>query len=284
MRVFITGASSFTGCCIARAFVEKGHQVCGALTQELEEYTGLVRDRINFSKVGMFYEKVPFGSDDFIQSLKNFRPQVFINHGADIKGYRSPNFNIYRSVFTSTLNLDSVLDTLKEFNCGVVHSGTYFEKEEGGSPLSLGMYGYSKSIVWEKMLKGCKERSIFISKVVIPNPIGKFENEDRLIPTFVRQWKNKETPTLTTPDSVQDNVPVEWLAQVYLKAAIEPRVYRPSGFILSNEELVSKVSSCKVNLVHDKPAIIRYNNEPVEELKSPQRVQEFWDSFSYSAE
>lgn len=287
MKISLTGASSFTGCHIAKALVAAGHEVQAFFTRSSESYIGdlLIQRRVKFSNLSnsMCVYDAPFGSPVFLESLDHFKPDVFINHGADIKGYRSPDFNVEASVARSLFNHEEVIEKLFHVGCkGFVHSGTVFEPIDGMPAFSP--YGNSKFLVSSALEKACGSKKLAFSKIFIANPIGNFENEDRLIPIFVKQWISKQQPFLSAPRVVWDHVPAPWLARVYLEEAEQVyqtqkgHVRRPSGFQVDLESFVDMFCSeaRKLGLHLDfgvgenqNAPIPRLNNEPCVELDRP---------------
>lgn len=312
----MTGISSFTGCHIARAFSDAGHEVSAFLTRRLSDYTQkLERDRLAHSKVTSWIEEAPFGSENFLAALADHTGDVdlLINHGGSIKGYREANFDVLTSVALSIKEARAVMAALKKKNCQrFIHSGSIFEPNEGsgepGRDLSspaISIYGVSKNMTWQALSFYAHEQALPLSKIIIANPIGEFENPDRLVPTFVRKWKTGETPELRTAALVRDNIPAPWLAQVYLReaqlrtkpsnapqaASSQTRVLRPSGIVMNNGEFAQRLArevktqqpklSCELKLTpapSHEPAV-RVNTEPCPELSQSVQVDEFWRSW-----
>jgi nucleoside-diphosphate-sugar epimerase len=122
-KILLTGLSSFTGAHIARAFIENGDEVWASLTQTKNSYNDdYVKRRIEFSGVKNFIENAPLGSDNFLKSIQEKKFNIFINHGASIKGYRSPDFDFRNSFSNSTLKLREIIIALKESGCERVTS------------------------------------------------------------------------------------------------------------------------------------------------------------------
>lgn len=299
MKVALSGITSFTGCHIAHALGRAGHEVLALLTRPAEDY---ITDSMSQLRIGharqpglrLVYE-APFGSPRFLEAIASFAPEVLINHGAAIKGYRSPDFDGNRSAESSLLGLTKVLEALRAGGGkGVVHSGTVFEPIDGLPALSP--YGASKKIVADALQAACQDHGLSFSKIFIANPIGPFENEDRLIPVFARKWQAGEVPHLSVPRVAWDNVPAPWLAKVYVAEAERlargesGRICRPSGFCLSLAEFLALFAQQAArwgnapalpwtegeNLESPAP---RFNTQPCPELASPVAVAEFFDTW-----
>jgi UDP-glucose 4-epimerase len=246
-RVLITGLSSFTGAHIARAFVDAGCAVAAPLTRSLAEYeTPEIKERIKYSGVSHLVENCAFGSENFIKFMKHFEPQVLINHGAPIKNYRKPDFDVKKCVSESTLQLDVVCTLLADFDGKMLHTGSLFEKDLELEQEAYSAYGSAKTEVWEKIKSAASHEGLPLHKIVIPDPIGPFENKDRLATVFFHKWKKGEKVEVHNPEFVWDRLPATWLAQVYVQAAQDEetkghKIYRPSGFTDSNRAWAKKL-------------------------------------------
>ena len=308
-KVLLTGATSFTGHHIARAFRAAGYQVIATLTEKKSEPRDAVSaQRLERARVDHWIEEAAFGTPAFVDSIKLHRPQILINHGASIKGYRDPSFDYLKCVSTSLFEARTVMKTLRESGCkSFLHSGSIFEPDEGtlkagtaGSSEAISIYGTSKNLVWQGLRFFAHEASLPISKIVIANPVGPFENPDRLIPIFVSEWKSGKVPVLKTPKLVRDNIPASWLANVYLEEAEralnsahpESRVRRPRGYALSNERFLklfverftdSKPGfECPVH-IEEHPSTEpqeRFNQEPCKELSQGTALDQFWSEWT----
>lgn len=298
MRVALTGVTSFTGCHIARALVQTGHQVLALMTRPQGAYSNdlMASRRLSYASGEGSIQKTfeaPFGSQAFVDAISDFGPDVLINHGADIKGYRSPDFDVDRSVNSSLNNLSYVLGALKKAGSkGVLHSGSVFEPIDSLPELSP--YGKSKFLVSETLKNECKHFGLEFSKVYIANPVGPYENEDRLIPVFVQKWLSSQKPHLSAPTLVWDNVPAPWLASVYvneslrLASGLGGQIRRPSGFCEPLEIFVKRFcdyarqEGVTLDLGYTSSAPEpqkmppRLNTEPCAELSSQKSVDDFF--------
>lgn len=295
--VLMTGATSFTGCHVARILVDRGFEVIGTLTRpEIAYDTPLLRARRGHSAIPTWCSEAPFGSDRMRTLLSERRVDVFVNHGARIEGYRQADFDVARSCEASLRHVDEVMRALVAAGCRrVVHTGTFFEPDEptAGEPAGS-RYGESKGRTWEGIRDAALAAGLAVSKVVIPNPIGPLENPDRLVPSFHRMWRRGEIPVVRAPDLVRDQLPVTWLARTYLeeceRGGAETFVRRPSGFVLRNADFVRKVCdeiSLRSDLaprfrVEPEPTtepLRRVNREPAPELDDAIACERFWDDY-----
>ena len=123
---------------------------------------------------------------------------------------------------------------------GVIYSGTYFEQGEGGQVwqrTAATPYARSKALIWDALRRGCESRGLRPGKVVIPNPVGPLENDDRLIPCMIRHAEARTALQLQAPGQLVDHVPIDDLAADYIRLATqlltssEQAIVRPSGRI-----------------------------------------------------
>ena len=298
MKVFITGVSSFTGCHIARSFRNSSFKseikVFATLTKKLPEYSSLESQRLRYSLVDNWIEEAPFGSRNFIDSLNKIKPDILINHGASIKGYREKNFDVQSCVNKALFNLTDVFDILPD-TCKVIHSGSIFEKDSKRDLSAYSPYGLAKTLIWEELLKTKKKLSI--TKIVIPDPVGIFENTDRLGPVFFRKWNLGERVDLRNPDVVQDRIPAPWLARKYVQEAVKDsgemvegyRIVRPSAFCKKNLEWVERLAfyfEKKTNKKCPGWNVLanfdgeRKNIDPVEEVFDENECDKFFNEYS----
>jgi UDP-glucose 4-epimerase len=310
-QIFMTGVSSFTGAHIARKLVESGsYELTCSLTKSLNTYYSdkLNAERLEYSKCTNWFENYSLSNSETLKSLQKLSPKIWINHGAPIKGYRSPDFDFVKSFQDSIDGLVAALKIFKEQGGQLfVYSGSFFEPDEGvgefpgmvGVSEALSPYGLSKNLVWNTVRFFCMQMGISVLKVVIPNPIGPFENTDRLMPIFASRWQKGEIPELRLGQIVRDQLPVTWLANCYLRSiqdaqtqlgnSVFVKVKRPSGFVMTQKSFIELCIKefrqrypnikfeCKFGEAQSSEPIERFNSEPVMELNSAEAKKEFFD-------
>jgi hypothetical protein len=298
--LLLTGVASFTGSHIARACRDAGVRVVGVLTKGLDEYaTPSLRQRIAHSRVEDWIERAPFGSRRLIDAIRETRAGVFVHHGADLKGYRDPSFDVQACVRANCENAAEVFQALSLGGCGrFVYSGTFFEPD--GPRPAVSSYGIAKARIWEGYREAASDAGLAVTKIFIPNPVGPLENEDRLFPSFAKIWRSGGTPSLRTPHLVRDNLPAPWLAESYAREACRSvghgdRYLRPSGYVMSNLEFVTlflgwvaRVARREYEVVVEPIATteppVRHNTEPCPQLTDPVAEESFWSSWIESLE
>jgi nucleoside-diphosphate-sugar epimerase len=314
-KILMSGITSFTGAHIARALRNADHKVLGTLTQQSSVYENnpLLSKRMSFSRVTNWATNFAVASADSLKQIEEFKPQIWLGHGAPIKGYRSPDFDFLSSLDQTISGLKDALAVFKSYGGELyVHSGTVFEADEGvgetpglsGVSEAVSAYGMSKNLVWNAIRFFCAQIDLPVLKVVIPNPIGRYENEDRLMPLFSAKWKKGEIPEMRAAHLVRDQLPVEWLAQVYLKAiesfkgsgekSFSVKIKRPSGFVMTNHKFIELCQKefknrvpglrfdCRFESIQTREPLERFNSEPVPELRDTDARKVFFDEWTDS--
>jgi UDP-glucose 4-epimerase len=236
MRILLTGAASFTGMWFAKALMAKGHNVVAAIRRRRSDYAGLQAARLEqIAGDCELVWNVPFGTPAFLALITaqgSF--DVLCHHAADVKDYKSPDFDAMAATATNTHGLTQVLGALRQAGCNrIVLTGSVFEAHEGeGSDpgRAFSPYGLSKTLTAEMFTYYAAREGFALGKFVIPNPFGPYE-ERRFTDFLMRSWKDGKTPRIATPHYVRDNVPVTLLAAAYA-AFVES--LPAAGFVRTN--------------------------------------------------
>jgi nucleoside-diphosphate-sugar epimerase len=217
MRVLLTGASSFTGMWFAEALAAAGHEVAAAARGG--RYADPLRqarmDRVR--AVAQVVEDAPFGSHGFIDLVRDGGFDAIGLHGAEVGDYKSPDYDLEAAVAANTLNAETVFAAAG--GARVVLTGTVFEPGEGQGtePLvSFSPYGTAKARTGERLKAAAEVAGLPISKFVIANPFGPWEERkfQRLVMT---RWSKGEPVHIDQALYVRDNVPVDLMALAYVK-------------------------------------------------------------------
>ena len=249
--VAVTGVSSFTGFWICRAFLAAGWNVHGLCSRPKTRYSGLKALRL--SELG---KHIPLHFELLAQEgklsswIRDHRPGIWVHHHHFTDNYRSPHYDLRFALLVGIQPLPELLASLKTVDCsGIIYSGTYFEPEEGGQAVGVPItpYAQSKYEVWNALRLGATEIDLRCSKVVMANPIGPLENDDRLIPQLLRAAKAQQSFHLSFPENIADNIPVTTLAEFYVKIAGKlingsSDIVRPSGWVGTNGDWVAQIN------------------------------------------
>jgi nucleoside-diphosphate-sugar epimerase len=222
MKVILTGASSFTGYWFVEALSTAGHEVTatlsGADSSGAYESTRRVRlDRLR--KVCNLIFDASFGSRRFLEVIaESGKIDVLCHHWAEVRDYRSANFDALAALGKNTKAIESVLQALvRAGGQSFVLTGSVFEPGEGAGNLPMrafSPYGLSKGLTASVCAYNCERVGVPLRKFVIPNPFGPLE-EARFTDYLMRTWFSHRTASVTTPAYVRDNIHVSLLAMAY---------------------------------------------------------------------
>jgi nucleoside-diphosphate-sugar epimerase len=238
VKVLFTGASSFTGFWFARELAAAGAEVTAALRGAPAEYSGMRAERVRLLAPAV--EIAPdcaFGSARFVALIRGRAFDVLCHHGAEARDYRSPDFDALGAAAANTRN---IRETLALFAArggkALVATGTVFEPEEGSGPSprrAFSPYGLSKGLTWQILEYWGEALGLPVSKFVIANPFGPFE-EPRFVAHAVERWAKGEALDVRTPLYLRDNIHVDLLAKTYARFVAEAgapgRRFGPCGY------------------------------------------------------
>ncbi len=235
-KVAITGATSATALWITRVFSLKGWNTSALCSRLEDSYSGIKKERIRWLKtLAQVSFDVRSETDGFARWIKINKPGIWVHHHHLVENYKSPNYDYARSLKEGVAPLVKLVEALKENNCrGIILTGSYFEPGEQGSNNTP--YAKSKTEVSEALKHLADALKIRFSKIVVPDPVGPLENEDRFLPQFFKALKEERKFNLTTPDLVADHIPMSDLGKIYEEAARDlltskGKVIRPSGWV-----------------------------------------------------
>ncbi len=225
MKVLLTGLTSFTGAYIGKALLEYNNvnkfEVYAPIRSSKEAYTGLKLERLNLVKNIHLIPNQDISQNSFIDLVKEIKPDIFINHAGYIDNYRSEDFDFLKHLEINLKNIKHLIQALKDNKCKlIIHSGSAFEPNGDYSKYGVSPYGVAKKMVWDMLVFLCQKYKIPTSKIIIPNPYGLLENQDRLLAVFNQKLKREENIDLYNSAEIRNNIKAQDLADYYLKAAL----------------------------------------------------------------
>jgi UDP-glucose 4-epimerase len=235
-KVAITGATSATALWIARAFSLKGWNTLALCSRAEESYSGIKKERLKWLKTqAQVSFDVRAETDGFADWIKINKPAIWVHHHHLVENYKGSDYDYTRSRKEGVAPLIKLVEALKENNCrGIILTGSYFEPGEKGANNTP--YGKSKAEVSKALESLTSALKIRFSKIVIPDPVGPLENEERFLPQFLKAIRENRGFNLTTPDLIADHISMEELGKIYEEAGRDllvskGKVSRPSGWV-----------------------------------------------------
>lgn len=302
MRILFTGASSFTGYWFVKELAAAGHAVTTILRKPAQEYTDTRGERVQqVVAASEHVETCAFGDDTFLKLVRSGPWDLLCHHAADVTNYKSDHFDSVAALANNTHNLDAVLEALSAQGChNVLLTGSVFEQREGtaaGASVAFSPYGLSKGLTYDLFQYYCRRHKVQLSKFVIPNPFGPFE-EQRFTSFLVKSWLRGEHPRCDSPNYVRDNIHVSLLAKAYRRFAEEtiagkaPTKLGPCGYPESQgaftlrfaQEMSKRLGiPCPVDLVENHPfpePRVRINTDVVEAAELGWSESSAWDELA----
>jgi nucleoside-diphosphate-sugar epimerase len=231
-KILLSGITSFSGCYIAAELIKSGYKVYAPLLKAADQYTGLKAQRLKLASGAELIAPCDIGTVRFIELINEIKPQVFINHGGYVQNYRSLDFDFLKHLETNLKHIKVLTSALQANGCKLfIHSGSAFEPGEECSQYGVSPYGVAKKMVWDMTCFWCLQNKLPVVKLVIPNPYGHLENDDRLLPVFAKLIKEGKPIKLSEPAVVRNNIKGEDLAKHYLQAVQLISKNLPVGFV-----------------------------------------------------
>jgi UDP-glucose 4-epimerase len=255
VKILITGGSSFTGYWFIKELAAAGHEIFATFTKTgADQYDALRARRVKESiKHCTPVWNCAFGDDVFLKLIKQEKGwDLLCHHAAFVQDYKSIDFDVMAAAEANTHHLKKVLTQLVDVKCGqVLLTGSVFEPDEGmgEQPLrAFSPYGLSKGFTAEIFRFWCQQLGATLTRFVIPNPFGAFE-EKRFTAYLINSWLNDKTPAVNTPDYVRDNIHVSLLAKAYRQFAEEIAAgairtqLNPCGYIESQGAFAQRLAT-----------------------------------------
>ena len=305
MNILFTGGSSFTGYWFIRELAAAGHRVIATFTQSsTDDYEGVRRRRVErLADMCTPAFDCRFGNEKFIALIeKEDEWGLLCHHAAELKNYKSPNFDVHEALNNNTNNLPGVLTTLKEKGCErVILTGSVFENDEGIGSRELrafSPYGLSKGLTYQSFRYYCSRAGLRLGKFVIPNPFGPYE-EKRFTHYLINMWAQNKIATVNTPAYIRDNIHVSLLSKAYCLFTQEVTMsnrrllkLNPSGYVESQGEFTRRFAremrrrlgrACELELKEQtdfSEPRVRFNTEPASELVRNWSEVKAWDELA----
>lgn len=236
-EIIIDGSSSFTGAWFVKSLCLSNRisKVNYLLTKK--KYYGLNKVRLDFisqNKKAIPHEKIKFGSKKYLDLIRSKNNFILCIHGAYTKNYNlEDKFSLNKSLKNNLNNIDEIFQILRNKNVKIVLSDSIFQGNQFDD--YIGKYGLSKKITNDTIFSLSIKNNIPVSRIVIPNPWGEFE-EKRFIYYLIKTWEKNETPFIKYPYYIRDNIYIKNLCKLYMKLVLSSStsIIYPTEFSVSN--------------------------------------------------
>ena len=159
-----------------------GHDV--TVTLRSQGYDGLRGQRVASLADGCErLHGLAFGDDRFVQLVASRSWDMLCLHGAQVEGYRSPDFDVASALAANTRRAAEVVPLVPR----LLVTGSVFEPGagRGGALPAISPYGLSKAFTSETFRYLCDHHGVSFGRFVIANPFGPME-EPRFTSSLVR--------------------------------------------------------------------------------------------------
>lgn len=293
-RVLFTGLSSFTGYWFTQKLAEKGYKVVGCLSQNKSDYNSDQNERLNLlnSKIRI-EQNISFGSENFLQLISDFQPNIFCFHHALVTGYKDASFNVDNAISNNLNNYKEVIKRLSASGCKqIIMTRSIFEKGLGRTDLEsdISAYGQSKRKTFE-IFSQAVPKDIKLRSFVICNPVGRNEGNN-LTSYLIKYWIEGKSASLMQPKLVRDYVPIDLLSNSYAQfIGTNDQIIIPSHFPVSNYEYAQKIGDITrklkdiqtpINTTNERydqnEAFVRIGIDKVD-FSNKDQEEKFWEDF-----
>ena len=297
MRVLLTGASSFTGCWIAQALLDRGAGVVAPLGGSRDEGDPLRQRRLaRLAERCALVGEAGMGTSRLLDLAASEGPFDLVwLHGAEVGAFRRPDYDPLAAAAVTTAGAGDLMGASR--CAGVIVTGSVFEADEGrgdGAHGAIGAYGLAKTLAWQMLRFAAEERGLSITKLVIAHPFGPLEKPG-LTTALLRAWSEGTPAILRHPTMVRDFLPVTWLAGAAADLALTPCAAwparrTPSAFAEPVASFARRFAdalrarcgfACEVRMAAEpssEPAL-RVGLERVSETADPTACDHFWNEY-----
>ncbi|MFZ4854809.1 MAG: NAD-dependent epimerase/dehydratase family protein [Desulfuromonadaceae bacterium] len=217
MRVLITGVTGFVGACLARKFLELGHEIHAFARPE----SNLWRIADIVDKI--FLHNVDLRAAQVVEGVVGTIKPECIFHLATYGGFslQQNSEDIFATNLLGTINLVAACEKIGfAYFVNTGSSSEYGAKshamKESDQLDPRGDYGVSKAAATLFCRSEALQKKLPIISLRIFSPYGPWDDPKRFIPYVISSLLNKTVPTLSTPDSVRDYIFIDDVIAAYV--------------------------------------------------------------------
>lgn len=222
--VVVTGASSFVGCHLARAFAEAGWAVIATHSRPRESYAGIEAERL--ARVAVIATLRRLDLRDHTELLRvaaETKPNLWLHHAGYATDYASPRYDTAQGDAVNVAPLAPLYAALTDKNCGVIITGSSMEyapsdranrEDEPCAPVTP--YGRSK-LAESRAAESLARRHNVPTRVArLYIPFGSLDNPGKLIPTVSEALRVGRAVDLSPCEQKRDFLSVDEVCRGYI--------------------------------------------------------------------
>lgn len=221
-RIFITWVTWFVGANLL-------HRLISLWANDLHV---LIRDGSNLSRIDNIKDKVIFykfsleNREETLQNIKEIQPQIIYHLAAAGTAVGRAPLGIDDLIRMNTLGLIHLIDAAVEIGCECfVNTGSSSEYGQKNAPMSEddiiepnNNYAISKATATQYVSFIGKQKLFPSVTFRLFSVYGPLEDQGRLIPTLVQNYKDWIVPQLSSPNSVRDFIYIDDVIDCFLEA------------------------------------------------------------------
>ncbi len=225
--IVITGATSFVGMHLCKAFAKSDWRVIAGHTQDLIEYSGPQATRISQISSFVKFEKFDICDASALTNIVDkYSPRIWVQQAGYTSDYSNANYDFSMGLNVNAGSIPILFKTLKDQNCGVIITGSEVEYgpsegavAESNTPQPNSLYGIAKLT----QTITAQQQSVYYgvpTRVVrLFLPFGSFDNPGKLIPLVIEALKNSKSIDLSPCTQRRDLIGIKDVCSAYLKLA-----------------------------------------------------------------
>lgn len=226
-RTVVTGASSFIGTHLVRAFADGGYEVVAVHSRPLDSYGALRRARLDHAAGFARLIQLDLRDHDAAVGLvKAENPDLWIHHVGDTANYTRPDYDWIGVLETTARPLASLYPAFREAGTAVIVTGT---DQEYGAAEDINReddpcrpntpYGLSKlaETAAARQLSRFHQVPTRIARLYIP--FGRFDNPRKLLPQVIDALGAGSPMDLSAGEQRRDFMGVADVCRAYLALA-----------------------------------------------------------------
>ncbi len=225
--VVVTGATSFVGCHLARAFAAAGWRVTATHSRPLADYAGIAADRLDSLSGGVTLARLDLRQPRSVAALVGqTAPALWVHHAGHATDYASPGYDLAGSLAVNVMPLDPLFAALRGTGCGVIVTGSGMEYSasdaacrEDDACVPDTPYGLSKLAESLRARQLALETEVPTRVARLFIPFGSLDNPAKLLSQVVARLRVGQPVDLSSGQQRRDFLGIADLCAGYLALA-----------------------------------------------------------------